>query len=88
MATTTLEIEQNLSAFIVQNSHADTQQMNAQTLLFKEGIFDSMGFVQLVDFLESTFGISIDDTEFVEENFESLQAISQYVQKKMSLKMA
>ncbi|WP_062125366.1 acyl carrier protein [Geofilum rubicundum] len=88
MATTISEIEQNISAFIVQNSHADTTLMNAETLLFKEGIFDSMGFVQLVDFLESTFGISIDDTEFVEENFESLRAISHYVQKKMTMKMA
>jgi len=86
MNTTILQIENNISTFIIENSHADTQQMNSETLLFKEGIFDSMGFVQLVDFLESTFNISIDDTEFVEENFESLKAICNYVQKKKSLK--
>lgn len=88
MTDTNLKIELTISEFIVQNSHADTDQMNSQTLLFKEGIFDSMGFVQLVDFLETTFEISIDDNEFVEENFESLMAITRFVQNKMTLKMA
>lgn len=88
MTDNNLKIELTISEFIVQNSHADTDQMNSQTLLFKEGVFDSMGFVQLVDFLETTFDISIDENEFVEENFESLMAITRFVQKKMTLKMA
>jgi acyl carrier protein len=38
-------IEKTITEFIVQNSHSDTSSMQNTTLLFKEGIFDSMGFV-------------------------------------------
>ena len=39
------EIAQKVSAFITENSHADTSNLQSDILLFKEGIFDSMGFV-------------------------------------------
>lgn len=80
------EIAQKVSAFIAENSHADTSSLQSDTLLFKEGIFDSMGFVLLVDFLEDQFSLSIDDSDFTEENFESVKAISTYVEQKLAVK--
>ena len=58
------EIAQKVSAFIAENSHADTSSLQSDTLLFKEGIFDSMGFVLLVDFLEDQFSLSIDNSSY------------------------
>ncbi|WP_088654216.1 acyl carrier protein [Geofilum rhodophaeum] len=80
------EIAQKVSAFIAENSHADTSSLQSDTLLFKEGIFDSMGFVLLVDFLEDQFSLSIDDSDFTEENFESVKAICTYVEQKVAVK--
>ncbi len=88
MSDSILKIEQEVLDFIIQNTHADSNKINKQTLLFKEGVFDSMGFVLLIDFIESKFSITIDDTEFIEENFESLNAISNFVQKKIMSKVA
>lgn len=80
------DIAQRITGFITDQSHADTSSMQPDTLLFKEGIFDSMGFVLLVDFLEESFGISIDDSDFTEENFQSIAAITTYVEHKMAVK--
>lgn len=88
MSDSILKISQEVLDFIVQNTHADSNKINKQTLLFKEGVFDSMGFVLLIDFIEGKFAVTIDDTEFVEENFESPEAISNFVQKKIFSKVA
>lgn len=88
MSDSILKISREVLDFIVQNTHADSNKINKQTLLFKEGVFDSMGFVLLIDFIEGKFSITIDDTEFIEENFESLNAISNFVQKKIMSKVA
>ena len=79
-------IEKTITEFIVQNSHSDTSSMQNTTLLFKEGVFDSMGFVLMVDFIEEKFSISIDNDDFTEENFESISAITEYVYKKSNVK--
>ena len=41
----------------------------------EEGMLDSFDLVNLVDELDSTFGISIDGVDIVSKNFESVDAI-------------
>lgn len=47
--------------------------------LFEGGIVDSMGVVELVQFLEDEYAILIDDDEVTEQHFRSLRAIADYV---------
>ena len=47
------------------------------------GIIDSTGVLELVSFLESTFGIEIADQEMLPENLDSIHAVSAYVQRKI-----
>lgn len=42
-------------------------------------IVDSTGFLELVAFLEETFGFRIEDQEMVPENLDSLNNISRFV---------
>ena len=56
------------------------------TLIFQEGFFDSMGFVMLIDFLEENYGVKTNDDDLVEENFESIDAISGFVESKLNSK--
>jgi acyl carrier protein len=42
-------------------------------------IIDSTGFIELVTFLETTYGIQIKDDEMIPENLDSLNNIEQYV---------
>jgi acyl carrier protein len=43
------------------------------------GIIDSLGFVELVEEVQSRYGLSIDDTEITEENFGSIDSIARFV---------
>ena len=79
------EITGKVSGYIKKNSFFNNKQYDENTLIFKEGIFDSMGFVLLIDFLEENFNVSTQDEDLIEENFESINAISQYILKKQNL---
>jgi acyl carrier protein len=48
------------------------------------GIVDSLGFVELVDEVQSRYGIAVEDVEITEENFGSIDAISDYVGRKQA----
>jgi acyl carrier protein len=48
------------------------------------GIIDSLGFVELVEEVQSRYGLSIDDVEITEENFGSIDAIARFVGTKQS----
>ncbi len=49
-----------------------------------EGIIDSTGILELVTYLEETYGISVADDELVPENLDSIDNIALYVQRKLS----
>lgn len=46
------------------------------------GVVDSMGMVELVTFLQDTFGFTAQDDEITEQNFATLRRIAQYVARK------
>jgi acyl carrier protein len=48
------------------------------------GVIDSLGFVELVEEVQSRYGLSIDDVEITEENFGSIDAIARFVASKQS----
>ena len=76
------ELLADIQNFIFENTYVDTKKISSDTLIFKEGYFDSMGFVSLISFLEEKFSITVDSEDLVEENFESIQAISKFVMSK------
>ena len=53
------------------------------TSLIENGVIDSLGIFQLVSFLESDFGIRVDDAEIVLENFRTIDAMEQFVRGKL-----
>jgi acyl carrier protein len=50
----------------------------------ESGIVDSTGVLQLVAFLESTYGIQVRDDELVPDNLDSVARISSYLDRKLS----
>jgi acyl carrier protein len=72
-------INEKIRSYVLEETFAEDGKINNQTLIFKEGYFDSMGFVRLVSYLENEFGIKISDDDLVEQNFESINAISNFV---------
>ena len=51
--------------------------------LLDAGIIDSTGVLELVCFLETTFGIEVQDDEMLPENLDSIRAIANYVDRKL-----
>ena len=51
--------------------------------LLDAGIIDSTGVLELVSFLETTFGIEVQDDEMLPENLDSIRAITCYVSRKL-----
>lgn len=81
METAVLQMEQ-LRSFISEITFTDIDKINEDTLIFEEGIFDSLGFLSLISFLDEKFGIEVGNDELSEENFESIRAIVAYIAKK------
>ena len=52
--------------------------------LLDTGVIDSTGVLELIEFLEESFGITVDDTETVPENLGSISGLGQYVSSKQS----
>ena len=46
------------------------------------GVIDSVGVIELVEFLQRTFGIEIADEEITETNLGSLNAVGRFVHQK------
>lgn len=77
------QIREKVKKFIVETSYVSSDQINDDTLIFAQGIMDSMGFISIIGFLEESFSVSADDNELIEANFESVQAISNFVFNKL-----
>jgi acyl carrier protein len=82
MAIDQAVIQEKIKQYILQASHVEANKIKNESLIFKEGFFDSMGFIMLITFLEEEFGIKTIDADLVEENFESINAISDFVKRK------
>ena len=78
----TEKLQNELFAYVKENTYKETESLTSASKLFVEGIFDSMGFALLLDFLEEKFKVVADDEELVEENFESIDAISAFILRK------
>jgi len=77
-------VKDKIRQFIVETTFAPSEQVKNETLIFVEGIFDSMGFVSLINFIEETFAIKAKDSELLEDNFESIDAIASFIESKFN----
>lgn len=80
----TLQIKEKVKQFILMASYIPDDQINNETLIFAQGIMDSMGFMSLISFLEETFSITANDDDLLESNFESIEAIAGFVTKRLN----
>jgi acyl carrier protein len=52
--------------------------------LLEEGILDSLGVLELVNFLQDEMGVPVEDEDLVPENFASVDAIFAFVEAKVA----
>ncbi len=77
-------VQEKVREFIVRNlmlKHGGAELSVDQPLL-ESGIMTSFGIVELVSYMERTFGVTIDDYDVVPENFQTVRAIASLVESK------
>lgn len=75
------QVRAELTGFIVANYlFGDAARAPGDdTLLVEEGIIDSTGILELIEFLESHFGIEVPEAETVPENLGSISRLTGFV---------
>ena len=53
--------------------------------LLEEGIIDSLKMVELLSFIEGHYGVVVDDDELIPENFETLNAMVNFLEQKTGM---
>ena len=76
--------KEKVKKFIVETSYVPEEKVQDDTLIFVDGIFDSMGFLSLINYIEDNFNIKAQDAELLEENFESVNAIVNFIGTKLN----
>jgi acyl carrier protein len=80
---TETDIKAQLTKFIVDNFMLARSVDVAATPSFLEaGIIDSTGVLELVQFIEDTFSLSVADDEMLPDNLDSLANLARFIQKK------
>jgi acyl carrier protein len=53
--------------------------VDSDTLLLEEKVIDSMGVIELVTFLEATYGVEFTDDDLTVDNFKTIGSISELI---------
>jgi acyl carrier protein len=61
---------------------AKNTTLTPETSLISSGIIDSLSLIRLINFIESHFGVTIEDHEVVVENFETLNNLATLIASK------
>jgi acyl carrier protein len=80
----TITAEAQIRRFILENflyTSNEDKLKNTDSFL-EEGIVDSTGILELLLFVEETFGIQVEDEEVLPDNFDSVERLTRYVQMK------
>jgi acyl carrier protein len=79
-------IRRELREYIGMNFMYDggTSRLDDDASLVQEGIIDPTGVLELVLWIEESYGIEIQDADLGPENFDSINAIASYIARRMS----
>jgi acyl carrier protein len=79
---TTLE---RVRAYIIDTTYlSDATQLTDDLSLIDSGLVDSTGMLDVILFLESEFGITVEDRETTPQNLETIARIAAYVDRKLA----
>jgi acyl carrier protein len=78
------DIREQVRQYIVQNFIFDENGKIAENQsLIRSGVLDSTGVLELIVFLEQCYNLHFDDSELTEENFDTLDALSAFIERKI-----
>jgi acyl carrier protein len=82
MSMNAADIRRRVRSYVASNFYIGPQPLADEASLLELGVVDSTGVLELVAFLERTFGLEVRDEELVPENLDSIDAICEFVSRK------
>ena len=77
------EIQTDIREFVLkQFPAARKRETGDHDSLIEQGVVDSMGVLEIVTFIESTFEVTLTDDELMSDHFESIAAMAGLVHRK------
>lgn len=78
-----MAIKEQVRAFVTSNFYvADPAALEDEASLLDRGIIDSTGVLEVIFFIEETFGIAVEDSEMLPDNLDSIERISNFIARK------
>lgn len=79
-----MNVKEQIRAFVAENFlfSANGFDLSDDASFLDEGVVDSTGTLELVMFVEETFGIEVGDNEIEPENFDSVNKLAAYIARK------
>lgn len=80
------DIKRQIIDFITNNFLFDDAQasLNEKESLLETGVIDSTGVLELIAFIEETYGIKVEDEEIIPENLDTILDITYFIKQKLS----
>lgn len=78
------DLERRVREFVIQNFvFEDDGSLQGNTSFLDSGIIDSTGVLELIEFLERSYGVKIEDQEIIPENLDSVSNIVSFLRYKL-----
>ena len=80
-----MQIENEIQRYVAENLlFTERFPCGPDTSFLREGILDSMGVMELVTYVSTTFGIDIDAQDVTPENFDSINRLAAYIRRQQT----
>jgi acyl carrier protein len=79
-----MDVETAVERFIVDEIMLgdSNTKIDPNESLISSGVLDSLALLRLIAFLEEQMGVTVDDSEVIPENFETINEIKSFIEKK------
>ena len=78
-----MPLKSEIKNFIIENFlYGQNDGFGEDVSFMQKGIIDSTGIVELISFVEEKYGISIADDELIPDNFDSVNKLSAFINRK------
>lgn len=80
-----MDIKNEVRQFIVKHFYvANPGSLSDELSLLENGIIDSTGVLEVISFIEATFGVAVEDDEMLPDNLDSIARIAAFVARKQA----
>ena len=79
-----MNVEMRVREFLQNELGKDVTGVGPDDSLLESGMIDSVAVMQLVAFLETTYGIRVAEDDLMPENFDTLGAIAIFVNQRLA----